>query len=442
MNGDARLSRRLRQAQVDQRLPAVSAVVRRGGASLWSDAVHADPEHAFRIGSITKTFTAALVLQCRDDGLLSLEDRVTDHLDVPLDTGVTIRRALSHLSGLQREPVDDVWAGGPVPDEAMLLAGLARTEQVLPPARRFHYSNLAFALLGQVVAARRGTSWESALSDRLLLPLGLARTTVDPSEPHITGGFTEPWTDHVRAEPTFATGAVGPATQLWSTASDIARWGAFLADPDPAVLAPSTVEEMTEVAVMADVQRWNLAYGLGLMLFRRGDRILLGHGGAMPGFLAAFVADPETHTAAAVLTATGRGAAADELAMALLEDSLDADPPPVEAWQPADAAPADVLPLLGHWWTEGMELVFSWHDRLEARVSAAPTWRAPAVFTRLDGEPERWRTVSGREAGELLRVGRSADGSVTSLHWATYALTRDPRPFADLLGADEHPDGP
>ncbi|MGH3743700.1 MAG: serine hydrolase domain-containing protein [Mycobacteriales bacterium] len=440
--GQTGLSRRLRQAQADQRLPAVSAEVRRGPDRLWSDAVHAGPQHAFRIGSITKTFTAALVMQCRDDGLLSLEDRVADHLDVRLDTGVTIRRALSHLAGLQREPADDVWAGGPVPDEATLLAGLARAEQVLPPARRFHYSNLAFALLGQVVAACRGTSWESALSERLLQPLGLTRTSVTPGEPFASGGFTEPWSDHVRTEPMFATGAVGPAAQLWSTASDVARWGVFLTDPDPAVLAPSTAEEMAEVAVMADSQRWNVAYGLGLMLFRRGDRILVGHGGAMPGFLAAVVADPETHTSAAVLTAAGRGATPDELAMALLEESLDADPPPVKAWQPADPAPADVRPLLGHWWTEGMELVFSWHDRLEARVAAAPSWRAPAVFTRLAGDPECWRTVSGREAGELLRVVRSADGAVTSLHWATYALTRDPTPFADLLGAGPRPDAP
>lgn len=429
----AGLSRRLRQAQADQRLPAVSAEVRRGGSALWSDAVHAGPEHAFRIGSITKTFTAALVLQCRDDGLLSLDDRLADHLEVRLDSGVTVRRALSHLSGLQREPAGDIWAGGPVPDETTLLAGLARTEQVLPPARRFHYSNLAYALLGAVVAARRACTWEEALSQRLLEPLGLTRTSVEPSAPAVSGGFTSPWSDHVRAEPAFPIAAVGPAAQLWSTASDIARWGVFLTGPDPAVLAPETAQEMAEVAVMADAQRWSVAYGLGLMLFRRGERILVGHGGAMPGFLAAVVADPESQTAAAVLTAAGRGAAPEELAMGLLEESLEANPPPVEPWRPAGPPPAEVAPLLGHWWTEGMEVVLAWHDRLEARVATAPSWRAPAVFARLEGAPERWRTLSGREAGELLRVGRAADGSVTSLHWATYALTRDPTPFADLL---------
>lgn len=433
MSATERLSRRLRRVQVDQRLPAVSAEVRRGADCLWSEAVHAGPEHAFRIGSITKTFTAALVLQCRDDGLLSLEDRLADHLDVRVDTGVTVRRALSHLSGLQREPAGDIWAGGPLPDEATLLAGLERTEQVLPPARRFHYSNLAFALLGQVVAARRGRPWEAVLSERLLLPLGLTRTSAEPTDPYITGGFTEPWSDHVRSEPLFPIGAVAPAAQLWSTASDVARWGVFLTDPDPAVLAPTTLEEMAEVAVMADAQRWNVAYGLGLMLFRRGERILVGHGGAMPGFLAAVVADPETHTSAAVLTAAGRGATPDELAMGLLEDALDAEPPPVEPWRPGAAAPPDVRPLLGHWWTEGAEVVIAWHDRLEARLASAPSWRAPAVFTRLDGEPERWRTVSGRETGELLRVTRAPDGTVSALHWATYALTREPTPFADLV---------
>lgn len=433
MSTDERLSRRLREAQRDQRIPAVSAQVRRGDAVLWSDAVHAGPQDAFRIGSVTKTFTAALVLQCRDDGLLGLDDRLGDHVPADVDPGVTVRRALSHLSGIQREPAGDVWAGGPVPDDATLLAGLGRSEQVLAPARRFHYSNLAYALLGRVVADLRGAPWEQVLAERLLGPLGLTRTTAEPSEPYVSGGFTEPWSDHVRPEPEFPTGAVAPAAQLWSTAGDLARWGAFLAAPDPAVLAPETVQEMGEVAVMADAQRWNLAYGLGLMLFRRGDRILVGHGGAMPGFLAALVVDRETRTSVAVLTAAGRGAAPDELALQLLEDSLDAEPPPVEPWVPGDPPPVDVRPLLGHWWTEGSELVISWHGRLEARLVAAPTWRDPAVFERLDGEPERWRTVSGRESGELLRVVRAPDGSVITLHWATYALTRHPAAFAELL---------
>jgi CubicO group peptidase (beta-lactamase class C family) len=428
-----RMSRRLRTAQREQRLPAVSAQVLRAGTPLWGDAVHAGADDAFRIGSITKTFTAVLVLQCRDDGLLALDDPIAAHLPIDLASGVTIRRCLSHLAGVQREPDGDVWAGGPMPDADGLLAALG--EQVGAPGRRFHYSNLAFALLGQVAAARRGTSWEVALGAHLLAPLGLTRTTVAPSAPAVTGGFTAPWSDQVHPEPEFPTDGVGPATQLWSTAPDLARWGAFLADPPAAVLAADTLAEMTEVAVMADTLRWSLGYGLGLMLYRRGERILVGHGGAMPGFLAGLAVDRESRTVAAVLTAAGRAADAEGLACGLVEDALEADPPPLEPWNPGGAPPHEVAALLGHWWTEGSEVVFSWHERLEARLVAAPAWRPPAVFERLPSEPERWRTVSGRETGELLRVERDASGEIRALTWATYALTRAPLSFGELFAA-------
>ena len=421
-----KLSARLRTAQVDARIPAVSAQVGRGGEVLWADQVHATAEHAFRMGSITKTFTAVSVLQCRDAGLLDLDDPLAAHLPVDLPAGVTIRRCLAHLGGVQREPAGDVWAGGPAPDDAGLLAGLADREAQLVPARRFHYSNLAYALLGRVVAERRGAPWYDVVHEHLLAPLQLTRTTVGPSDPAATGGFTEPWTDVVRPEPEFPTHGVAPAAQLWSTAGDLARWGAFLIAPDEALLAATTAREMAEVQVMADTTRWSLAFGLGVMLYRRGDRVLVGHGGAMPGFLSTVVGDPESGTVAAVLTAAGREVDVTGLAAGLLEDALEADPPKPEPWVPGGEPPAEVRALLGHWWTEGSELVLSWHDRLEARLVGTPAWLPPAVFEPAgDG---RWLTVSGREAGEILRT--HGDGE---LRWATYALTRAPKSFGELF---------
>jgi CubicO group peptidase (beta-lactamase class C family) len=245
----------------------------------------------------------------------------------------------------------------------------------------------------------------------------------------------EPYSDVARAEPRTDAAGVAPAAQLWSTASELARWGSFLAEPDPTVLAPATLEEMCELTVMADAQRWSLGLGLGLMLYRRDGGIFIGHGGAMPGFLAGLLVDRESKSAAAVLTATGVGADAETLAAQLIEDSLDADPRPITPWTPGTTPPAEVVALLGRWWTEGNELVISWHDRLEARLVGAPDWRPPAVFVRLadDDTGERWRTESGREAGELLRVTRGSDGSVTAMSWATYALTRHPAAFTDLM---------
>jgi CubicO group peptidase (beta-lactamase class C family) len=390
------------------------------------------------MGSITKTFTAALVMQARDDGLLDLDDQVGDHLDVPAHGGATLRRMLCHLSGLQREPVGEVWETLRGPELDAMLADLAHAEAVLSPQQRWHYSNLAFALLGQVVAARRGAAWVDVLRERVLEPLGLRRTTTVPTAPVARGYFVDPYADRLHAEPLFPGHAFAPAAELWTTPTDLATWGAFWADPDPAVLAPATVAEMTHLHAMADLQQWTLGWGLGLMLHRRGERMLVGHDGAMPGFLASLVVERESGLVVAVLTNTSRAADPTTLALDLAESVLDAVPDDPQPWRPGAPVPVDVEPLLGTWWAEGVEYTASWRagtdpdvdgdegGHLELRAVAAPASKPPAALRR---EGERWRVVSGREQGGVLRVVSGESGVPTRLYWATYPMTRQPLPF-------------
>ena len=70
----------------------------------------------------------------------------------------------------------------------------------------------------------------------------------------------------------------------WSTVGDLARWGAFLCDPDPEILAPKTVEQMHDLRVMVEPD-WTLGWGLGIELWRRGERVFGGHTGGFPGFV-------------------------------------------------------------------------------------------------------------------------------------------------------------
>jgi CubicO group peptidase (beta-lactamase class C family) len=166
------LDRRLAARQAEWRSLGLSASVVRRGGSVWdgaagcTDAASPDvlptPDTQFRIGSITKTFTAVLVLQCRDDGLLDLDDTLDRHIPGTPHSRLTVRRMLAHLSGLQREPAGDVWEQAQGPSLEELLAGLEQAESVLPAARRHHYSNLAFALLGEIVARLRGETWGDA----------------------------------------------------------------------------------------------------------------------------------------------------------------------------------------------------------------------------------------------------------------------------------------
>ena len=392
-----------------------------------------DHRTQFRLGSITKTFTAVLVLQCRDAGLLDLDDTVGDHLAVPAHGEHTIRDLLAHRSGLQREPHGDVWDAEIGPDADRLLAELAHAERVLPPHRRFHYSNLAFAILGHLAAAKRGGTWEEVLREYLLEPLGLSNISVHPTEGAATGYLVDAYSDHARAESAADTRGLAPAAQLWGTPSDTARWAAFLADPatvDPEgkVLSAETLLEARQPHIVRDEAVWSSAIGLGLMLEPKGDRVVhIGHYGAMYGFLAAAFGrigpDQPSGMAACVMGSSGTADQTNALVHELLDIAATHDPADIPLWKPAGPVPSEYRDLLGRWWSEGFGFTFSWRDdALCATADRAPENAPPAVFAP-DG-PDRFRTVSGREAGEPLLVERDKDGTVTAMRWAGYSVTR------------------
>ena len=425
--------RRLVASAQAERIPSVAAAVVRNGEVVYADAVGiaepgraATPDDQYRIGSISKTFCAAAVMQLRDAGALALDDPLTAYVPESAE-GPTIRRLLSHSAGLEREPKGDIWETLKPPTRDEFLAQLPDIENVLEPGRRYHYSNLAFALLGELVRRLSGMPFEDYADERILGPLGMSRTTWGAVAPYAKGYLVDPYDERLRPESDMEAGATQSVGGLWSTVGDLARWAAFLADPDPAVLKPETVDEMASVQVMAD-PGWKLGYGLGLQLFRDGDRIYAGHGGAMPGFLAGLAVVRADRAGAAVLTNTSAGAKPESLAMKLAARSLELDPPAPARWLPQEEAPEPLRPLLGRWWSEGHEFVFFCRDgRLHARLDPPVATVETAVFEPAGGD--RFRTVAGREDGEWLRVVRDEQGAVTKLYWATYAFTRDPQVF-------------
>ena len=289
----------------------------RDGEVIWRSALgladvargeEATTEHAYRIGSITKTFTAVCILQLRDAMVLDLDDALRTHIpEAPV--GLTIRDALAHLSGLQREPPGEIWESLVPPSREELLGGLEDAERVLRPGEAWHYSNLAFGLLGEVVMRRSDGGFEETLRTRVLEPLGLDRTGFDPRGPRATGYYVEPYTDRVVVEPDpIGEGPTAAIGWLWSTVDDLARFGDFLATGRDGVLLRETVDEMARVRTMVDEAGWTLGWGLGVGLYRRGERVYVGHGGAMPGFLAALCVHRPERTGAVVLVNTSAGA--------------------------------------------------------------------------------------------------------------------------------------
>jgi CubicO group peptidase (beta-lactamase class C family) len=432
------LERLVRERQQEWRTPGLIAGVMRDGSLEWSLGVGASdvtdpdrapsPDTAFAIGSISKTFTAVLIMALRDEGKLSLSDPVSRFLDVPAHGGLTLRTLLAHASGLQREPVGDIWDTLVVPSIDDVVRDLRDAEQVLPERRRWHYSNLAYSLLGEVVARVDGRPWIAAVQERLLDPLGMTRTSQAPAPPVAVGYYTDPYTDQVHLEKWPDMAGFSSAGGLWSTVSDLARWVTFLASGADGVLPAATLDEMSRPEIMADLEAWTLAWGLGLELFRRGDRIMVGHEGAMPGFLSCIALHRADRVGAIVLCNTSAGAAPANLALDLVCTALDTAPPPVSPWLPGPPPAAELAPLAGRWWSEGDSFTFTIREgRLEARKDRDPASKPPAVFEVIDAD--RYRTVSGREEGELLRIERDASGGVARLMWAGYPFTRDPRTF-------------
>jgi CubicO group peptidase (beta-lactamase class C family) len=216
----------LDRAQSTGRLPSIVGGIVREGELDWLGTAGDvdDPDQQYRIGSITKTVTAVLVLQCRDDGLLGLDDPVGRFVPESGYRDATVRELLSHTSGMQAEPVGPWWERSPGIAVADLLAANDGTGRVLEPAVSFHYSNLGYALLGETVARLRESDWWSLVRTRLLDPLGMSRTSYDAQVPHAQGTSVDHFAGTRHDEPHQDTVAMAPAGQLWSTVADLASW--------------------------------------------------------------------------------------------------------------------------------------------------------------------------------------------------------------------------
>ncbi len=440
-------TRALRRTTLDRqrrgRVPGVVAGVVRYGDLVWHAGIgvsrveDADtppgPDDQFLIASNTKTFTAVLVMRLRDAGRLSLDDTLDTFIPEVPQRGLTIRQCLAHVSGMQREPLGDIWETLVSPDRDELVRDFAEAERVHLPHRYFHYSNLVYSMLGEVVTRLHARPWYDVLRSEILDPLEMRRTTNGFDGPRVQGYFVPPYTDVPVAEPELEHRAMAPCGGLASTVQDLARWSSFVADPVSEVLAPDTFEEMCEPQVVVDRQRWTQAMGLGFFLVRSGTRTYVGHTGGMPGHVTAVFTDREARTGSIVLTSSGTTPDITGWALALADQASDLEPVEPEPWRAGTAVPDDLAELVGRWWTEGAPFDFVVRQgRLEARAAGQADHLPPAVFERVGTDV--LRTVSGRERGELLRVSRDDAGRVSQLNWATYLVTRDPLPFSRTTG--------
>jgi CubicO group peptidase (beta-lactamase class C family) len=441
------LLHRIAVAQTEGRAPSLVAAVVRDGRAVWHGARtsvdgHGPDENVqYRIGSITKTFTAVLILRLRDEGVLDLGDPLEKHLPGTGAGEVTVAELLAHTSGLAAEAPAPWWERTPGALRPELADVLGDQPFRHPAGRRHHYSNPGYTLLGALVEKLRGAPWEEVLRREVLEPLGLGRTSTRPRAPHAGGWAVHPWADVMLPEPVEDLGRMAPAGQLWSTTGDLARFAVFLARGDERVLSARTVQEMrtpaapAEAADVAD----GAAYGLGLQIQHRDGRLLVGHSGSLPGFLACLTLSVADDVAAVVLANCTSGPLLGSVAADLVRIVAEAEPRIPEPWRPLSEVDASVLELAGQWYW-GTH-AFGLRVTADGLVSLEPlSGKGRHSRFRANGDGT-WTGLEGYYAGEPLKAVRRPDGSVSHLDLGSFVFTRQPYGEGTAVPGGVDPEG-
>jgi len=300
---------RLEQIVSRQQIPGLAIGIVHDQQLVWSQGFGAadletgrppDKNTISRVASITKTFTATAVLQLRDDGLLSLDDPLVKHIPEFSQVrvragaleGVTLRRLLSHRSGLVTESPFPCWETLEFPTREAMLAALPKTELVIPQDSAFKYSNLAFGLLGEVVARLSNRSYVDYMHAEILNPLGLSSSVFDLTDalrPRSAVGYARrPYEDTFSRAPKSPLNGIGPCGQLHSSVADLAKWISLqfrtknVDRGEAQVLQGTTLEEMHRPQYLEP--DWSFGYCLGWRARRVGNHVYHEHGGGIHGF--------------------------------------------------------------------------------------------------------------------------------------------------------------
>ena len=412
-------------AQGESKLPSVNAGVVRDGALVWTgtrgrfataDGALPGADVQYRIGSITKTMTALLIMQCRDDGLLALNDAVGKHLPGIAFGDRTVRQLLAHSGGMNAEPEGPWWERNPGVSFDELTAAMNDSQAAGPADRRHHYSNLGYGLLGEIVARLRGASWLELVQERILDPLEMRRTTYFPEGASAQGFSVHPFSGQLDPEPSYDSGAMAPAGQLWSTIEDLARYAGFWIDPVHEILSRESVEEMASPVASDPREGLNASYGLGLRLIADDPHLLIGHTGSMPGFLAGLFVDRVRRVGAVTLGNATYGRVAS-LAPDLVRILTKYEPPITQEWVPEPPL-AEGAELLGQWYWGNTPVTIS--------ATAGILQLSGGLTTRLSPlGPDLYQGRDGYLAGENFHVVRDG-ATISHLNVATFILTRTP----------------
>ncbi len=403
-------------------------------------------EHTIaRIASVTKTFTMTAIMQLRDQGRLNLEDPLVQHIPEFASAravrgnleGVTLRRLLTHRSGLVTESPTHGWNDLDFPSREEMLAKLPETGVVIPQDSAFKYSNLAFGLLGEVVYRITGTPYTEYVHANIIEPLGLTSTVFDLTDelrPHFFVGYNPTaYQDRPEHAPYAHLNGISSAGQLHSTVSDLAKWISFQFQTDGGdrcgaqVLKGQTLVEIQQPQYVES--DWSAGQCLGWRATRMGNHIYYNHGGGIHGFGTQVWFNVPSKTGVVVLINMWPPHGGLEMAEEVLEMVLGADKAvqPVPAQPTLEPTPEALQRFIGYYRAEpGIDVNIEVRDsslQLAGHGRSPYSLHAPATLEPTDKENE-WLVHGGRAAGEIALFKFDDDDRVISYELGAFVFKK------------------
>ncbi len=327
-------------------------------------------DSVFQIGSMTKVWTASVVMQLVQEGKLDLDAPIIDVLpelelsDPDVASRVTMRHLLTHTSGIDGDVFTDTGRGDDCLERYVAL--LAEAAQNHPLDATWSYCNSGFSLAGRVIEKVTGGTWDAAITERLIGPLGMTHTGTLPEEALLhraaVGHMSESGAEPERAPAWALPRSLGPAGLVNSTAADVLAFARMhlvggLAPDGTRILDESTVTAMAEHQVdLPDKYTLGDSWGLGWIRFGWDGRRLIGHDGNTLGQAAFLRVLPDEGLAVTLLTNGGNARDLyEDLYREIFRELAGVElPHPLEP--PTEPVEVDVSPRLGTYERAGARL--------------------------------------------------------------------------------------
>ena len=412
------------------------------------------PDTLFRVASITKSFTATAIFMLRDRGLLNINDPLATHIPefanaIPRKgtlEDVTLRRMMCHISGLSciTPTGEPYWDSGNWPSMAEMLEVIDQTEVAIETDSAHKYSNLAYGLLGEVIARVSGQPYVDFVTSEILQPLGMDSTAFEPNAELMSrtaiGYELTPYEEAPQVASHANLGGQMSMAQMYTTVEDLARWvnlhlgpaeaptdgtpeggkeegGNKEEDPYPGILTARSRKEMQRPQHMEE----NLSSGACMpwAISRSHKNTVRGHGGMIQGYGSqlSFIKGRRL----GVITLFNRVIKSKAINSKIIEilseaeDEHSAQKAAFKAAKKPSPTPPEMQEYLGLYFGTFEGFMKVEYQDGSLHYSVRDGLETPLTNLKPTDDPDTFRPATGRNSGDRLVFNRSSDGAVNSI---------------------------